>query len=77
MATCQKQIGWHADNDPRYCGGCAVIRYGGRNLCADCADPNVLALYLAAKRGTEDGYCGHVYARILDGVTALAPKDDL
>lgn len=47
MATCENV---RAGSYARCCGAPAVIRYDGKNLCAYCADENVLALYRHLKQ---------------------------
>lgn len=61
------------------CGSTAVIRYDGRNLCAECADEGVLALYCNGKNLAMNGWHGpdSEWGGMSSAIAALAPKEDV
>ena len=77
-AMCENKVGSFQQCS---CAGEAVIRYGGKNLCADCADPNVLALYTYCRDGDHryhDVVCWHgPDCPGCPPIAALAPKEDV
>jgi hypothetical protein len=60
------------------CGKPAVIRYDGRNLCADCADRRVLALYVNTKMLAMNGWNGPdlEWSALSEAIAALTPPED-
>lgn len=68
---CGERVEWKY-----FCGKPAVICYDGRNLCAECADPNVLVLYRVAERASQDGVSAAMMNRMYEAWAALTAPED-
>lgn len=72
MVMCDNE--GHTDYWPAPCANTAVIRYDGQNLCAECADEGVLALYRNLKQLQDSSKW--TWDEVDDALAMLTPKED-